>query len=853
MLKWFGSDDPGSSPGASDGAVKPSVSEETERLAQMEQLVSQLKEMIREKDAALHTKDEQLKGEKEACEAKLSKMRLQNKAKVTSLNSQLEELRKLQGEPPQLKRSGSGESGESEHTGASRGKILLLKRKLEDLEQQLAQRNQELHLKTNELETQRERGSEMDAMLVEKDKRLAEKEDYIIHLQMALGGAKSDKTAEQVTPQSKEAALQELEMLVKNLTRKVEDGEERYSLLKEQSDSFRELLVTERAQFEEKENMYKQNIQTFKDIILQKDNRLTEMGQLHEQELFKLAAKSDASADLEQLLKALKQKLHEKEEVLLGKTQVIDVLQGEVDGRDQQIQELNERLRRLHSEKENLRSKMDAEKHIMRTQVRDLMEKHQEELKKVTEKYEREMSEKEMMTTSSASVTTSADLSVDPSVNQRLSDLEAQVKLKAEEASKSEAKFLRMKAWSKSRTRQLEDELKKVQCGNVAPDVAALRARASELEEEREELLCKLEQYDELKGKNDVLEAKLVVYEEQQRKMQADLEQVTKRAASQASESGSMDDAQSQVMEWQDMMTMVAEAEAARNHIREEKNMLEIRMSHIEEEREALANRQRELEEELAQARGLRPQRGKKMGSSSPHNLQEDFEFTNRSSFPDSHNPSGSITPMEGENMGEGLRSVVEELELERNQLQEQILGLEERCQDLEDRLQLQARVESLQVTFDVDEEGRTFWVSQNESEKLQAQLSSLRSQQSRDAEKHQLLVTSLNEQLKGLSSTQECLESSLMEKEHTLAQTSEKLELIDSLKDALKEKEEEHKDVADKLLLTENNLSDVTKKCSTFEKQCTEMKETVAELMQKLNVLKEKSHTRHVKPVSVL
>lgn len=47
----------------------------------------------------------------------------------------------------------------------------------------------------------------------------------------------------------------------------------------------------------------------------------------------------------------------------------------------------------------------------------------------------------------------------------------------------------------------------------------------------------------------------------------------------------------------------------------------------------------------------------------------------------------------------DGLRSVVEELELERNQLQEQILILEERCQDLEDRLQLQARIEALQVT----------------------------------------------------------------------------------------------------------------------------------------------------------
>lgn len=48
----------------------------------------------------------------------------------------------------------------------------------------------------------------------------------------------------------------------------------------------------------------------------------------------------------------------------------------------------------------------------------------------------------------------------------------------------------------------------------------------------------------------------------------------------------------------------------------------------------------------------------------------------------------------------DGLRSVVEELELERNHLQEQILSLEERCRDLEDRLQLQARIEALQVTF---------------------------------------------------------------------------------------------------------------------------------------------------------
>lgn len=43
-------------------------------------------------------------------------------------------------------------------------------------------------------------------------------------------------------------------------------------------------------------------IQTFKDIIIQKDNQLMEVSQMHEQELFKLAAKSDASADLEQVV-----------------------------------------------------------------------------------------------------------------------------------------------------------------------------------------------------------------------------------------------------------------------------------------------------------------------------------------------------------------------------------------------------------------------------------------------------------------------------------------------------------------------------------------------------------------------
>ncbi|KAM6950503.1 uncharacterized protein PEZ65_023524 isoform 2-T2 [Lycodopsis pacificus] len=869
MLKWLSGEEgepgsagpgsPGPPRGAAGGGDEVAVEEVTERLAQTELLVTQLKELIREKDAALHSRDEQLKVEKQTCESKLSKLRLQNKAKVTSLTCQLEELRRQQGGPGTPTHSKKG-SSEGEH--ASRGKIVLLKKKVEELEQQLARRQEQLELKREEAESQRQRGEEMDAMLTERDRKLADKEAYIVHLQTALAGDQPITPAPQQQEAEGGGAMQELQLLVQSLTRKVGEAEERYSLLQEQTDSFRELLATEKEQHVQREEMYKQNIQTFKDIILQKDHTVMEINQMHEQELFKLAAKSDASADLDQLLKALKQKLHEKEEVLLGKTQVIDVLQGEVDGRDQQIKDLAERLRRLHVERESLASKMEAEKHVMRAQLRDLMEKQQAEVQRVTEQHRAQMDQTQrdllgqleelrrssgggrMPADSASTPADSASTPADSASSQRTAELEAQVKQKTEEASRSEAKFLKTKAWSKSRIRQLEEELKRSQAGGAPPDLTALRSRITALEEQREENIWKVERYEELKAKNDMLETKLVVYEEQQRSLQADLEQFTKRAASQASESGSADDAQSQVLEWQEMVT---EAVSARDRAKEEKAAMALRISHMEEEREALATRQQELEEELTQARGLGQHRAKKMAAPAQRSLQEDFEFDGQASFQDPRSPSESTTPMEGENMGGGLRSVVEELELERNQLQEQILSLEERCQDLEDRLQLQARIEALQVTFDVDEDEQPFWVSQNESERLQSQLAGLRSQQSRDAENHQLLVSSLNQQLKGLSDTQECLESSLIEKENTLAKTSEKLELISGLRESLSEKEIQCKEVSDKLFQAEHALEDVSRRCSSSEKRCSELQTQGVDLTQKLSVLKEKTQKQEV------
>nr|XP_006008233.1 PREDICTED: golgin subfamily B member 1-like [Latimeria chalumnae]XP_014351390.1 PREDICTED: golgin subfamily B member 1-like [Latimeria chalumnae] len=105
---------------AQEDALTPQVAMESsaevsedveERLPQMEQLVVQLKDLIRQKDAELEQKEAALKDEKEQADARLAKLKLQAKAKVASLSKQVEELKKQSS----ASLSGQQQAGDGEH------------------------------------------------------------------------------------------------------------------------------------------------------------------------------------------------------------------------------------------------------------------------------------------------------------------------------------------------------------------------------------------------------------------------------------------------------------------------------------------------------------------------------------------------------------------------------------------------------------------------------------------------------------------------------------------------------------------------------------------------------------------
>ncbi|XP_013403181.1 uncharacterized protein LOC106168597 [Lingula anatina] len=124
------------------------ASELQDQLDQQNGLISQLKEMIRERDASLKTREKEL----EETNAKLSKLKLQTKAKAKAAQKDAEA------------KKGSEKADEESSGGdqAARAKVLVLKKKLDAKDKTITEKEALLEEKLREV-------ANMEKMIAQRD------------------------------------------------------------------------------------------------------------------------------------------------------------------------------------------------------------------------------------------------------------------------------------------------------------------------------------------------------------------------------------------------------------------------------------------------------------------------------------------------------------------------------------------------------------------------------------------------------------------------------------------------------------------------------------------------------------
>nr|XP_020749831.1 golgin subfamily B member 1 isoform X3 [Odocoileus virginianus texanus] len=274
-----------------------------ERLANVEQLVVELKEIIRQKDAELQQKDEVLQEERKAADNKIKKLKLHAKAKLTSLNKHIEEM-KAQG-----------------------GTVVSTEPQSEE------------HL------SKHDKSSTEEEREVEKIKhKLQEKEELITSLQAQLSQAQAN--------QATQSAKSSTEM-------------EEFLMMKQQLQEKEELVSTLQAQLSQTQ------AEQAAQVVREKDARFETQVRLHEDELLQLVTQADVETEMQQKLRVLQRKLEEHEEALLGRTQVVDLLQQELTAAEQRNQILSQQLQQMEAELSTLRNTIETE----RQESKVLMEK----------------------------------------------------------------------------------------------------------------------------------------------------------------------------------------------------------------------------------------------------------------------------------------------------------------------------------------------------------------------------------------------------------------------------------------------------------------------------------------------
>ncbi|XP_032944753.1 golgin subfamily B member 1 isoform X4 [Rhinolophus ferrumequinum] len=204
-----------------------------ERLAYAEQLVVELKEIIRQKDIELKQKDEVLQEERQAADNKIKKLKLHAKAKLTSLNKHIEEMKAQGGTALPVEPQSEEQLSKFDKSSTETEEFSMMKQQLQEKEELISSLQAQLS------QTQAEQAAQKLRVL---QRKLEEHEEALLGRAQVVDLLQQELTAAEQRNQILSQQLQQMEAEHNTLRNTVETERQESKILMEKM----ELEVAER-------------------------------------------------------------------------------------------------------------------------------------------------------------------------------------------------------------------------------------------------------------------------------------------------------------------------------------------------------------------------------------------------------------------------------------------------------------------------------------------------------------------------------------------------------------------------------------------------------------------------------
>uniref|UniRef100_S4RER5 Uncharacterized protein n=1 Tax=Petromyzon marinus TaxID=7757 RepID=S4RER5_PETMA len=770
-----------------------------DRLLQSELLVSQLRAAVQERDSLLQQKETQLQEEAKTHEAKMSKVKLQARAK---LSARMENSRRLKSsdssdEPALLcAMLCQAECRASDRGSVKRGKLLLLRHRVAELEAALAkeqQKQQQQQDLQHQVQALQEALSEKDELIqsrmciIEVREMLTGHRHKLSNRNKGKGGfggsqAYTHKDKKLLRVQLLQDQLGEISAAV---------GSEGDPLgLRQSNNQLRQKVRISQGslRLDGARSHREGTFFSFRHMVLALETALQHREERHRQEVFTLTARNDAAEDFQQACRwTLKQNLHEKEEVLAARTHVVEILQAELDQRDATIVDLQESGRRALEQQRLSLSHQEAEK-LMLTVC----------LQNSNDQQVQPNDPCDCHPASGEGVISTELLQPCPP------SLEQEALL--ERIQELEEVHGRTQIWTNSHMdtcSYLDTHTHTPMQSGSAVELPSLRSRVSELEEE-------LSRYTHVHAHNEELASRLHVFEQLERVMQLDLEQAVLHNSAKWHQDGEKD--VHRVISQDSVVSGTMEEREVSRRSKKQLLVITAILSRIFLKGDLWDSLQKTVGGGInsicnyaatREARSLQSKRVSPLGEGeSLADLWDDYSVDHAACC--NINAEWHHSP--------GLRSVVGDLELERNQLQQQIQELEEQLEEMDTRQSLQIRTNRLQA----------------EVERLKSQLSQLRNEKSQDEESHHSTMSNLCDRISVLVEENARLEGALQEKERALNSESAHAARFQATEASLAEAVAALSTLSAKLSTAETQVIEAAVKRRASEAECSELRVAV-------------------------